>query len=78
MQTKDHRILAEFLIAETKIDIPYLCKKAFILGSIEPDINPFTYLHGLTCGVRFHGHNYENVLSAMKKLFELRIRKPAS
>lgn len=42
---------------------------AFILGSIEPDKNPFIYLHGLTCGVKFHGHNYENVLSVMKKLF---------
>lgn len=69
MQTKDHKMLVKFLIAEMGINIPYLYKKAFILGSIEPDKNPFTYLHGLTCGVKFHGHNYENVLSVMKKLF---------
>lgn len=70
MQTKDHKMLVKFLMAEIEINIPYLYKKAFILGSIEPDRNPFTYLHGLTCGVRFHGHNYENVLSVMNKLFD--------
>lgn len=70
MQTRDHKMLAEFLAAEMGNDIPYFYKKAFIFGSIEPDINPFTYLHGLTRGKMFHGHNYKNILLVMRKLFD--------
>lgn len=70
MQTRDHKVLGELLMANTGFNIPYLYRKAFILGSIEPDMNPFTYLHGFTKGVKFHGHNYGNVLSVMKKLFD--------
>lgn len=70
MQTKDHKMLVKFLIDEMGMDIPYLHKRAFLLGSIEPDRNPFTYLHGMSCGVKFRGHNYENILSVMRKLFD--------
>lgn len=69
MQTRDHKKLGKFMLAEMGLNIPYLYQKAFILSSIEPDMNPFTYLHGLTCGEKFHGHNYENVLAVMKKIF---------
>ncbi len=69
MQTRDHKMLAELLADEMGQRVPYLYKKALILGSIEPDRNPFTYLHGFTRGEKFHGHNYENILLIMKKLF---------
>ena len=68
MQTRDHKILAKFWAAEMG-EIPCLYKRAFIIGNIEPDWNPFTYLHGMTQGERFHGHNYENILQVMRKLF---------
>lgn len=70
MQTRDHKMLAEFLVAEMGSNIPYLYKKVFIFGSMEPDINLFTYLHGLTRGKKFHGHHYENILLVMRKLFD--------
>lgn len=70
MQTRDHRKLAELLVAEMGENIPYYYKKVFILGSIEPDINPFTYLHGLAWGEKLHGHNYENILLVMRRLFD--------
>lgn len=69
MQTKDHKMLAEFLIHGMKYYIPPFYIKAFLLGSVEPDINKFTYLHGLIRGEKFHGHNYENIMPVMKKLF---------
>lgn len=69
METKDHKMLAEFLLSRTEVDIPYICQKAFILGNIEPDRNPFTYLHGIIHGEKFHGHNYENTILIMRKLF---------
>lgn len=70
MQTRDHKMLAECLAAEIGNHIPCLSQKAFIFGCIEPDINPFTYLHGLTRGKKFHGHHYGNILLIMRKLFD--------
>ena len=31
-----------------------------ILGSVEPDYNPFTYLHGSLKTEKFRGHNFDN------------------
>lgn len=70
MQTRDHKVLAEFLVSEIKQELSTIYIKAFILGNVEPDRNPFTYLHGLVRGVKFHGHNYENILPVMDKLFD--------
>lgn len=69
MQTRDHKMLAEFLVSETEQELPDIYMKAFIFGNIEPDKNLFTYFHGLSKGVKFHGHNYENILPVMEKLF---------
>ena len=69
METKDHKMLARFLLSRTETNIPYIFQKAFILGNIEPDRNPFTYLHGIIHGEKFHGHNYENTILIMRKLF---------
>ncbi|MGN0354705.1 MAG: zinc dependent phospholipase C family protein [Muricoprocola sp.] len=69
MQTRDHKKLAEMLVSEMPGSISYICLKAFIYGNIEPDKNPFTYLHGIVKGKKFHGHNYGNILPVMKKLF---------
>lgn len=69
MQTRDHKALAEFLVSEIGQELSAIYIKAFILGNIEPDKNLFTYLHGLVRGVKFHGHNYENILPVMEKLF---------
>ena len=57
MQTRDHKKLAEMFASEmSRKRIPYISKKAFIYGNIEPDKNPFTYLHGMLKGKKFHGH----------------------
>lgn len=37
MQTRDHKKLAEMFASEmSRKRIPYICKKAFIYGNIEP------------------------------------------
>ena len=69
MQTRDHKVLAEFLVSKMGQELSVIYIKAFILGNIEPDKNLFTYLHGWVRGVKFHGHNYENILPVMDKLF---------
>ncbi len=35
---------------------------AFLFGSVEPDINCLTYLHGIPAGDGLRGHNYAQVL----------------
>ena len=70
MQLRDHRILAVFLIDKMGRSMSFFYRRMFILGSLEPDRKPFTYLHGITKGEKFHGHNYENILPVMRKLFE--------
>lgn len=70
MQTRDHKMLAQLLVSEMEQELSTICLKAFIWGNIEPDKNLFTYLHGLIRGVKFHGHNYENILPVMEKLFD--------
>jgi len=70
MQTRDHKILAVRLLSAVRRDVPHICRIAFIFGSIEPDRNPFTYLHGMPVNEKLRGHNYENILPVMKKLFE--------
>lgn len=69
MKARDHKILAGYLTSGAGLDISYIYEKAFIIGNIEPDKNPFTYLHGLTKKEKFRGHNYENILPVMRKLF---------
>lgn len=69
MRTRDHKMPAEFLASEMKRSISNIYIKAFVLGNIEPDFNPFTYLHGWFLGRKLHGHNYENILPVMKKMF---------
>lgn len=69
MEARDHKNLAQVLLALTDIHASRLCKKAFIYGNIEPDKNPATYLHGFTFGMKFHGHNYTNIQPTLQKLF---------
>lgn len=73
MRTVDHRILAGSLIDMIGKDgyIPEIYKKAFIIGSIEPDKNLLTYLHGFLGGRKLHGHDYENILPMMKRLYDM-------
>lgn len=69
MKNKDHRLLAGYLMNEIGCFVPNRFEKAFIIGNIEPDKNPFTYLRGLTQEEKLRGHNYGNILPVMRKLF---------
>lgn len=70
MQTIDHRILGEFLENRFEDNVPDIFRRAFILGAVEPDWNLITYFHGWKPGAKLRGHNYENVLPAMRRLYE--------
>ena len=60
MKKKDHLALARHLLAMCDDRGLHAHRSAFLLGSVEPDLNWFTYLRGLRSGKKLHGHNAEN------------------
>ena len=70
MQKKDHIMLASLVLEQSGTRIPATCRKAYLYGNIAPDLHPATYLHGMSYGQKFHGHNYENILPIMVKIIE--------
>ena len=68
MKTKDHKIMAKHLLNCADIYIAKSLKAAFILGNIEPDRNPFTYLRGSIKNQMLRGHNFDNSYESIVKL----------
>ena len=59
MKTVDHRLLGEYLLEHFRA--PRLsCRRAFLLGCVEPDYNVFSYLRGGCRFEKLRGHNAEN------------------
>lgn len=68
MQTRDHRLLSNYLLNNSVIYIPENIRPFFIWGSIEPDYNVFTYLRGSIRKQVLRGHNYDNVIDSINSL----------
>ena len=68
MRRKSHKLLGEYLAREYMTDIPksYVC--AFLIGCVEPDRNPATYLKGSLKFQWLRGHNYRNARGYMCRL----------
>ena len=67
MTTKDHKILGKYLIRQSGGFEKAIYEKAFVLGSVEPDYNIFTYLKGSIKHRLFMGHNFNSSLNYLKK-----------
>ncbi len=65
MQTKDHLALGRRI--SQKLRLQGICKTAFILGNIAPDINLFSYLIGFKSFVPA-GHHCKFALAKCEKL----------
>ena len=68
MRRKSHRCLGEYLIQHYLSDVPSQCKNAFLIGCIEPDLNPATYLKGSLRCQWLRGHNYRNARRFMRNI----------
>lgn len=67
MRTRDHKQLGlelENLFPETVTDLQ---RRLFLIGCVEPDKNPLTYLKGSMKYQTFHGHNYLNSKNKIEK-----------
>lgn len=68
MQTKDHRLLGSFLLRQQDIFLDPMRKSLFLLGCVEPDLNPVTYTRGSLHHRFLHGHNAENAGKHLARL----------
>ena len=68
MRGKSHIALGNYLIERYLPEIPGHRKTAFLLGCVQPDRNPATYLKGSLRCRWLRGHNYLNARPFMKRL----------
>ena len=70
MRGKSHISLGHYLLSHYLPELPVWHKRAFLLGCIQPDRNPATYLKGSLRHRWLHGHNYHNA-----RMFSRRLEK---
>ena len=68
MRGKSHRCLGRYLVEHYMSHVPERCVRAFLLGCIEPDRNPATYLKGSLRCQWLRGHNYRNARRFMRRI----------
>ncbi len=68
MRGKSHTCLGRYLVNHYMENVPERNKRAFLLGCIEPDRNPATYLKGSIRYQWLRGHNYDNARCFMRRI----------
>ena len=68
MRGKSHRCLGQYLAEHYLKDTPKSCVTAFLIGCVEPDRNPVTYLKGSLRCQWLRGHNYRNARRFMRQI----------
>ena len=60
MKQESHRLLGHHLIEHLQEQPKRRYTRAFLIGCVEPDRNPLSYLKGSIRAKWFYGHNYQN------------------
>ena len=68
MRGKSHICLGKYLVKQYLKDISPRHARAFLIGCIEPDRNPFTYLKGSFRFQWLRGHNYWNARRFLRRI----------
>ena len=68
MKGESHKLLGRYLIQQYMEQAPRRYSKAFLIGCIEPDRNPVTYLKGSIRSQFLRGHNWGNSQRYMFRL----------
>lgn len=68
MRGESHRQLGQYLADKYMQDVPDRYIRVFLLGCIEPDRNPTTYLKGSLRFQWLRGHNYPNTRRFMQRI----------
>lgn len=59
METVDHLTLSKWLTRTAGKPLTKRMQRGFLIGSVAPDYNPFTYVKGVVGKQGLHGHNAE-------------------
>lgn len=68
MRGKSHQYLGRYLAGKYMSTLPRRYVKAFLIGCIEPDRNPATYLKGSLRQQWLRGHNWGNAQNYMQRV----------
>lgn len=68
MRGKSHRYLGKYLADRFMTGVPERYVRAFLIGCVEPDRNPVTYLKGSFRCQWLRGHNYRNARRFMRRI----------
>lgn len=68
MRGQSHISLGNYLLEQFMPQLPGHFRRAFLLGCIEPDRNPATYLKGSLRFQWLRGHNYRNAHRFMRRI----------
>lgn len=68
MRGASHRCLGKYLTQHYMSHVSQPCITAFLIGCIEPDRNPATYLKGSIRHQWLRGHNYRNARHFMRRI----------
>ena len=68
MRGKSHIELGNYLIDQYMPSLPVYYRSAFLIGCVQPDRNPATYLKGSLRYQWLRGHNYLNARRVMTRL----------
>lgn len=68
MRGKSHQCLGKYLVQHYMSHVSRRNQQAFLLGCIEPDRNPATYLKGSIRHQWLRGHNYKNARRFMRRI----------
>lgn len=68
MRGKSHCCLGKYLAEKYMRDAALLRRRAFLMGCIQPDRNPATYLKGSIRSQWLRGHNFRNACRYMGRI----------
>lgn len=68
MRGQSHICLGKYLAEHYLSEAPKLYVQAFLIGCLEPDRNPLTYLKGSLRCQWLRGHNYRNARRFMRRI----------
>ena len=77
MRGKSHMELGNYLVERFIPGLPFYFRSAFLMGCVQPDKNPATYLKGSLRYQWLRGHNYPNARRFMGRLAR-RLEKKAA
>ncbi len=68
MNRKSHIYIADYVLQHYLTHATPAQKRAFVLGCVYPDKNPFTYIKGTMRHEWLRGHNWDNAKAYLEKL----------